>query len=79
MPLLVDVESSGNILLEPVLKEGIVLFIQRPVEELQINATSNVEADMLGVDETSNGAGETDDDALAQMDIRHDTNFRVPK
>lgn len=51
LPLPVDVEPGRNLHPEPVLKEGVVLPVQRTVEELQVNAAADVESDVLRVDE----------------------------
>ena len=54
------------------LEQGIVLLRQRTVEDFSVDATADVQPDMLGVDAVVHPAREPDDDALARVHIGHD-------
>ena len=59
------------------LEKNVVLFVQWPVKELQVDTAPDVKADMLRIDKAAHRTGEADDDAFPLMDIRHHPNSRV--
>ena len=72
---LMNIRPHWYLLSQTVLKQGIVLLWQGAVEDFSINPTTDVQANVLGIDIIVHFAGKSYYDTFTSMHIGHNTYF----
>lgn len=70
-----NIRPHWHLLSQTVLKQGIVLLWQGAVEDFSINPTTDVQANVLGIDIIVHFAGKSYYDTFTSMHIGHNTYF----